>query len=81
MEATQELTDVTLNDQQTLYRNREAQILTLLANGISIPCIAEQIGIQVESGLQFESEFLLAQSNYMHLKIEMLNAKTKYNNK
>lgn len=43
--------------------------------------IAEQIGIQVESGLQFESEFLLAQSNYMHLKIEMLNAKTEYNNK
>jgi outer membrane protein TolC len=37
--------------------------------------IAKQIGNQVKAGLKVESEFLLAQSNLSHLKIEMLNAK------
>ena len=43
--------------------------------------IADQIGIQVEAGLRYESEKLLAKSNYHHLKVEMLNAKIQHNNK
>jgi outer membrane protein TolC len=37
--------------------------------------ITKQIGNQVKAGLKVESEYLLAQSNLNHLKIEMLNAK------
>jgi outer membrane protein TolC len=37
--------------------------------------ITRQIGLQVTAGLRYESEFLLAQSNTSHLKIEMLNSK------
>ena len=43
--------------------------------------IASQIAIQVTVGLRYESELLLAKSNYKHLQVEMLNAKTEYNNK
>jgi len=42
--------------------------------------ISKQIKIRVDAGLQFESEFLIAQSNNNHLKIEMLQAKTAYSN-
>jgi outer membrane protein TolC len=37
--------------------------------------IAQQIGLQVTAGLRYESEFLLAQSNTSHLKIEVLSSK------
>ena len=40
--------------------------------------LASQIAIQVEAGLRFESELLLAQSNSSHMRIEMLNARTQY---
>ncbi len=43
--------------------------------------IADQIAVQVEAGIRFESELLLARSNYNHLKVEMLNARTEFNNK
>jgi len=43
--------------------------------------IADQMAIQVLAGLRFESDQLLARSNYNHLKVEMLNAKMDYNNK
>jgi outer membrane protein TolC len=42
--------------------------------------IIQQIQIQVEGGLRYESEFLLAKSNKNHLQVEMLNAKKAYNN-
>ena len=42
--------------------------------------IAQQIQIQLESGLIYESELLLAKSNKNHLKIEMFNAKKGHNN-
>lgn len=42
--------------------------------------IVQQIQIQVEGGLRYESELLLAKSNKNHLKVEMLNAKKDYNN-
>jgi len=42
--------------------------------------ILQQIQIQVEVGLLYESELLLAKSNKNHLQIEMLNAKRAYNN-
>jgi len=41
--------------------------------------IVQQIQIQVESGLRYESELLLAKSNKNHLQVEMLNAKKDYN--
>ncbi|MFT5071905.1 MAG: outer membrane protein TolC [Chitinophagales bacterium] len=42
--------------------------------------IIQQIQIQVEGGLRYESELLLAKSNKNHLKVEMLNAKKAYHN-
>lgn len=42
--------------------------------------IVQQIQIQVEGGLLYQSELLLAKSNKNHLKVEMLNAKKAYNN-
>lgn len=41
--------------------------------------IVQQIQIQVEGGLRYESELLLAKSNKNHLQVEMLNAKKDYN--
>ncbi len=43
--------------------------------------IAQQMGVQVAAGIRYKSDELLAKSNLNHLKIEMLNAKTEYNNK
>jgi outer membrane protein TolC len=42
--------------------------------------IVQQIQIQVEGGLLYESELLLAKSNKNHLQVEMLNSKKSYNN-
>ncbi len=41
--------------------------------------ITQQISIQVEAGLRYQSELLLSRSNQSHLKIEMLNAQSEYN--
>ncbi len=41
--------------------------------------IVQQIQIQVENGMRFESEVLLAKSNKRHLQVEMLNARKAYN--
>ncbi len=41
--------------------------------------ITQQIAIQVEAGLRYQSELLLSRSNQSHLKIEMLNAQSEYN--
>lgn len=43
--------------------------------------ITQQIAIQVEAGLRYQSELLLSKSNQSHLKIEMLNAQSEYNQK
>ena len=40
--------------------------------------IIQQIQIQVEGGLRYESELLLAKSNKSHLQLEMLHAKKAY---
>ena len=40
--------------------------------------ISDQMQQQVESGLQYESDYLLALSNYNHLRIGMLDAKADY---
>lgn len=42
--------------------------------------IVRHIEIQVEGGLRYESELLLAKSNKNHLKVEMFNAKKDHNN-
>ncbi len=59
-----------LTAQSTLaaYRNLVAQSES----------ISQQIQIQVDAGLQYQSEALLAKSNQYHLKIMMLNAKNEY---
>lgn len=41
--------------------------------------ITQQIAIQVDAGLRYQSELLLSKSNQSHLKIEMLNAQSEYN--
>lgn len=42
--------------------------------------IVQQIQIQVEVGLLYQSELLLAKSNKNHIQVEMLNAKKDYQN-
>ncbi|KKN07812.1 hypothetical protein LCGC14_1063160 [marine sediment metagenome] len=42
--------------------------------------LASQIATQVEAGLRFESELLLAKSNSNHMRVEMLNARIQYYN-
>lgn len=51
------------------YQNLAAQSDTIVA----------QIAVQVEAGLRYETELLLAQSNIQHLKIEMLKARRESN--
>lgn len=43
--------------------------------------ITHQIAIQVEAGLRYQSELLLSKSNLSHLKIDMLNSQSEYNQK
>ncbi len=43
--------------------------------------IANQIAVQVEVGLRYESEILLARSNYHHLKVKTLNSYIEYSDK
>lgn len=43
--------------------------------------IANQINVQVEIGLRYESEYLLAKSNQSHLKVEKLNAQMEFEKK
>ncbi len=39
--------------------------------------LTDQLAVQVEAGLIFESDLYLSQSNFNHLRVEMLNAKIK----
>lgn len=43
--------------------------------------LAQQIKIQVDNGLRYQSEYLLAQSNYSHLKITLLQTKADWRKK
>jgi len=62
--------DLMISQLKTLaYKNLVAQSDT----------ISKQIQIQVEAGLRYQSEVLLANSNKNHLKVEMLNARKEYN--
>lgn len=72
-----------LNIIQTYYDFLAAQLYYKAYEQLAAQAeiIADQIAIQVEAGLRYESEQLLARSNYNHLKVEMLNTRTEYNNK
>jgi outer membrane protein TolC len=43
--------------------------------------LSQQIKIQVDAGLRYQSEYLLAQSNFNHLKVSMLQAKMEWQKK
>ena len=43
--------------------------------------LAQQINIQVDAGLRYQSEYLQAQSNFNHLKIALLQAKVDWQKK
>ena len=43
--------------------------------------LARQIRIQVDTGLRYQSEYLLAQSNYSHLKISLFQTKADWKKK
>ena len=65
------------------YYNLQTAQLKLLAYQnlvLQADTIAMQIEVQVNAGLLYQSELLLAKSNRNHLKVEMLNAKIEYNN-
>lgn len=72
-----------LNIIQTYYDFLAAQLYYKAYEQLAAQAetIADQIAIQVEAGLRYESELLLARSSYNHLKVEMLNIRTEYNNK
>ncbi|TKI71207.1 TolC family protein [Sulfurimonas crateris] len=53
------------------YKNLAEQSDTLM----------QQIAIQVEAGLRYQSELLLAKGNHAHLKLEMINAQSAYERK
>lgn len=40
--------------------------------------LSQQINIQVDAGLRYQTEYLLAKSSLNHLKVQMLNAKADY---
>ena len=58
-----------------LYYNAYQELL------LNADTIIDQIQIQVEAGFRYQSELLLAKSNFNHLKVEMLNAQIECNNK
>lgn len=43
--------------------------------------LAQQIKIQVDAGIRYQSEYLLAQSNFHHFKISLLQTKTEWQKK
>ncbi|MGE0638487.1 MAG: TolC family protein [Bacteroidia bacterium] len=43
--------------------------------------LTQQIKIQVDAGLRYQSEYLLAQSNYNHIKISLLQTKVEWQKK
>jgi outer membrane protein TolC len=53
----------------------QLQYLFLLDLVSQSDTLSQQIKIQVDAGILFQSDYLLAQSNYNHLKISMLQAK------
>ncbi|MFT5512046.1 MAG: outer membrane protein TolC [Bacteroidia bacterium] len=68
---------------QTYYDFLTAQLHYNAYEALSLEAdtIARQIEIQVQAGIRYTSDALLAKSNYNHLRVEMLKAKTRYNNK
>ena len=58
-----------------MYYNAYQELL------ITADTIIDQIQIQVEADLRYQSELLLAKSNFNHLKVEMLNAQIECNNR
>jgi outer membrane protein TolC len=86
-QASQYLTQAEQNQQllQMIYEYYDLMTAQLNYNAyqnlvIQSDSIVQQIAIQVEVGLLYQSELLLAKSNKNHLKVEMLHAKKEYNN-
>lgn len=71
-----------LNIIQTYYDFLAAQLYYKAYEQLAAQAdtIATQLTVLVKAGLRYESEMLLAKSNYKHLKVEMLNARTEHNN-
>jgi outer membrane protein TolC len=71
---------VILNAINTYFDLQSAQLeysfLSALVN--QADSISQQIKIQVDAGLRYQSEYLLAQSNLNHLKISMLQSKLEW---
>tara|TARA_B110000444_G_scaffold245770_1_gene266615 strand:+ start:1142 stop:2500 length:1359 start_codon:yes stop_codon:yes gene_type:complete len=86
-QASQHLTQAERNQQLLAMINAYYELMTAQLNYNAYKnlvnqsdSIVQQIQIQVEFGLLYESELLLAKSNKNHLQVEMLNAKKAYNN-
>ncbi len=85
-QASQYLTQAERNQQLLKMINVYYDLMTAQLNYnayqnlvIQSDSIVQQIQFQVEGGLRYESELLLAKSNKNHLQVEMLNAKKGYN--
>lgn len=72
-----------LNAVQTYFDLQTEQLkysfLQVLVN--QSDTLSQQIKIQVDAGLRYQSEYLLAQSNFNHLKVSMLQAKAEWQKK
>ncbi len=72
-----------LNVVQTYYDLQTAQLqyffLQYLVN--QSDSLTQQIKIQVDAGLMYQSEYLMSQSNFQHLKITMLQVKSEWQKK
>lgn len=55
-----------------------AQLLNLLDQSDTL---TQQIKVQVDAGIRYQSEYLLAQSNYNHIKIELTEAQVQMRKK
>lgn len=80
------LTQAELNQQLLKMINAYYDLMTAQLNNDAYQrlisqsdSIVQQIQIQVQGGLRYESELLLAKSNKRHLQVEMLNARKDYN--
>ncbi|MBI5857559.1 MAG: TolC family protein [Sphingobacteriales bacterium] len=72
-----------LNAVQTYFDLQAEQLRYsfLLALVNQSDTLSQQIKIQVDAGLRYQSEYLLAQSNFNHLKVSMLQAKVEWQRK
>jgi len=75
--------EILLNSIKTYYQSLQAQLEMVAYQELvkQSEAIIEQIKVKVDAGLTYQSDLLLAKSNYSYLKSEMLEASIRYSTK